>query len=339
MARTQSLQSADGIYATDDIGNIMMQVGSTVPSAVSGYGVGAIYIDNDASAGAQMWINEGTTSSCTFNQVLTEGGAFTFTGDNTFSGTNTFDDLIETDFNPYTRVFARSDFTKALTKASVASGSYWKSVMSFDPDWIVSGSGAGAVAGFTGAARSDGGAYLNNSSASSAYVFMKPAKSGRLGKINWSTSKAPRFRAVIQTGTAITANKFVMGLYSGSVRPARFIAGTNTKNRVEVFLDKVADSKLHVNAVASTVTSSSTSLAVTVAASTIYDIEIRVSTARIVTVYVNSTLVYTSTAALKAATRLVPIIGVQTEDAAGTTAANQGVTVYHTLLSQDITAT
>lgn len=254
-------------------------------------------------------------------------------------GSLTVPDLIESDFNPLNRVWVRTDFTNAVGKASLLSASYIKSNISLNKDWIVSGSGAAAVAGFTGAARSDGGMYLNNSSASSAFVFMKPAKSGNVAKVHWSTSKAPRFRAVIKTGAAITANKIIMGLYSGSVRPARFIAGTNTKNRVEVYLDKVADSNWRGNAIASTTASSSASLGVVVAADTIYDIEIRVSTARIVTMYINSTLVATFTTALKAAKRLVPIIGVQTEDAAGTTAADQGIAVYHTLLSQNIVAT
>ncbi len=262
-----------------------------------------------------------------------------FTGTVTHTGAETFNDLIETDFNPYTRIWVRTDFTNPTGKASLLSASYVKSQMSLNKDWIISGSGAAAVTGFTGAARSDGGMYLNNSSASSAFVFMKPSKSGNVGKVHWSTSKGARFRAVFKTGAAITANKIVMGLYSGSVRPARFIAGTNTKNRVEVYLDKVADSRWRANAVASTTASSSASLGVVVAADTIYDIEIRISTARIVTMYINSTLVATFTTALKASKRLVPIIGVQTEDAAGTTAADQGIAIYHTLLSQNIAAT
>lgn len=255
------------------------------------------------------------------------------------TGTWTFSDPIDADFNPYTRVWVRSDFTQTVNKFSVLSASYVKSMLSFHPDWIVSGSGGGAVTGFTGAARSDGGVYLNNSSQSSAFVYMKPSKSGRLAKINWSSSKSPRFRAVIKTGSAITANKMVIGLYSGSGKPARFVAGTNHKNRFEVYLDVVADSNLRANAIASTTASSSASLGVVVAASTVYDIELRLSSSRIATVWVNSVLKATFVTALKANKRLTPIIGVQTEDAAGTTAANQGITVYHTLLSQDITAT
>lgn len=257
-----------------------------------------------------------------------------------WTGEQTFNDLIEHDFDPYNRVWVRTDFTSALgTKARMSDWSLFNSVASHNPDWIVSGSGAGGVTGFVGTARSDGGCYLNNSSASSAFVFMKPRVGGRVNKISWSSSKAPRFRAVIKTGAAITANKIIMGLYSGSGKPARFVNGTNHKNRLEVYLDKVADSNWRANAVASTTASSSASLGLVVAADTLYDIELRLSTSRIATVYVNSTLVATFTTALKAAKQLTPIIGVQTEDAAGTTAANQGIAVYHTLLSQDIVAT
>lgn len=277
-----------------------------------------------------------TITSPTVSGTKTDSATGTISGTNSYSGANTFDDLIETDFNPYTRVWVRTDFTRQLTKASIMSASYVKSNYSFNRDWIVSGSGAGAVAGFTGSARSDGGCYLNHSSASSTYVFMKPSKSGSMGRIAWSTSKAPRFRVVLKTGASITAQKIVVGLYSGSVRPARFINGTNTKNRFEVYLDQVADSNFRANAVASTVTSSSASLSTVVAASTIYDIELRVSAARIPSVYINSTLVKTFTSALKASTRLVPIIGVQTEDD-DELQSTLGVNIYHTLLSQNIT--
>jgi hypothetical protein len=272
-----------------------------------------------------------TLTSPTITGTKTDSSTGTITGQNTFS------DMIESDFNPYTRIWVRSDFTQTVNKKSVISGSYVKSVMSFDPDWVVSGSGAAAVAGFTGAANSAGGATLNHSSASSTFVFMKPSHIGRLAKINWSTSKAPRFRAVLKTA-AIGGQKIVMGLYSGSVRPARFIAGTNTKNRAEVYFDQIGDSRFHACNVASTSASSSATLSGVVAADTIYDIEIRVSTSRITTIYVNSTLVATFTTALKASKRLVPIIGLQTEDD-DAAQSGYGLHIFHTLLSQDINAT
>lgn len=339
MAQVHRIQDASGVISADENGNALHVAAYTVPSdGAAGYAKGCIFQDLDASAGSQFYINEGSNTSADFNKVISVGTAQTNTANNTFSGTNTFDDLIETDFNPYTRVWVRTDFTQPLTKLSVLSASYVNSVRSFNQDWLVSGSGAAAVAGFTGAANSAGGVALNHSSASSTFVFMKPSRNGRLAKINWSTSKAPRFRAVIKTGASITAQKIVIGLYSGSVRPARFINGTNTKNRVEVYFDQVGDSRWRGNAIASTTASSSASLGIVVAASTIYDIEIRVSTARIVTMYINSALVATFTTALKANKRLVPIIGVQTEDD-DETQTTLNVDMFHTLLSQDITAT
>lgn len=351
MSQTHSLHDASGVILTLDNGDIILAAGTSVPTG-AGYSPGCHFIvRSGASAGAELYKNEGSATSADFNKVPsidvaqtfaaanTFSGANIFSGANTHSGAETFDDLIETDYNPYTRVWVRTDFTNTVGKASLLSGSYAYSNISLNPDWVVSGSGAGAVLGFTGEANSAGAAYLNNSSASSAFVFMKPSKTGKVSKVHWSTSKAARFRALIKTGAAITANKIVMGLYSGSVRPARFINGTNTKNRVGVYLDEVADSNWRAEAAMSTTASSSASAGIVVAADTIYDIEIRLSTARIATVYINSALVATFETALKANKRLVPIIGVQTEDAAGTTAANQGVNVFHTLLSQDITAT
>lgn len=42
--------------------------GTSVPSAVAGWAPGALFIDTDAAAGQQQWVNEGTITSCTFKR-------------------------------------------------------------------------------------------------------------------------------------------------------------------------------------------------------------------------------------------------------------------------------
>lgn len=42
--------------------------GTTVPSGTAGYAPGALFIDYDAAAGSQQWINEGTATSCSFKR-------------------------------------------------------------------------------------------------------------------------------------------------------------------------------------------------------------------------------------------------------------------------------
>jgi hypothetical protein len=44
----------------------LFSYGTAVPSGVSGYAVGGLFIDTDAAADSQLWINTGTAASCTF---------------------------------------------------------------------------------------------------------------------------------------------------------------------------------------------------------------------------------------------------------------------------------
>ena len=56
--------------------------GTTVPAdASAGYAPGCIFIDRDAAAGSQVWINEGTLASSLFVRNVTAGAAgYNFTG-------------------------------------------------------------------------------------------------------------------------------------------------------------------------------------------------------------------------------------------------------------------
>ncbi len=67
MSHGLSIHDGTGIIARDPGLGILLAYGRTVPSAVQGYSVGGIFIDVDAAAGSQVYINEGTLASCTFN--------------------------------------------------------------------------------------------------------------------------------------------------------------------------------------------------------------------------------------------------------------------------------
>lgn len=218
------------------------------------------------------------------------------------------DRIIETPFDPKERVYHRFAFDGKAVSANVNSDwSVFKSVMSANMDWTFSKSATGG--GCT--ANSDGGMVLSGSN-SSALVFLKPRTGSRLNKIKWSTSKELRFRLLLKTGT-ITNARYLIGLESVAV-PKFLRNSAPDSNRVEVYLDQGADSQWHVRTGHSSGSSSATASGV-VASTTVYDIDIRVSSTRIVTVRINGTTVYTGTTPLKASKTLIPIIGHQSEGA------------------------
>lgn len=64
-----------------DINDMVLKAsGVTVPSAEAGYAVGAEFIKTNGTAGLIRYVNEGTTSSCIFNQVRTIGSATLIAG-------------------------------------------------------------------------------------------------------------------------------------------------------------------------------------------------------------------------------------------------------------------
>jgi hypothetical protein len=211
----------------------------------------------------------------------------------------------------------------------------YKSAASYNADWIYSGSGKGSYKAGTGApVNSEGGQYLNpGKSDTSAFNFIKPRVGGRFNTIKWNTSKSPRFRVVLKPMT-VNQGRIIVGLYSGSQAPKRFDTSTKSvSNRVELFLHSSSPAwRVHV--CKSTTSSSAWISGAPAAAATVQDIEIRVSSSRIVTIYMDSTLVYTSSFALAANKNLIPMIGIQNSKAVSTTKLG----VYHVEMSQDITA-
>lgn len=309
--------------------------GTAIPSdGTAGYAPGCIFRDTDASSGATIYINNGTATSCDFDALVDTASTQTIAGAKTFSatvaataGVSAEDEIVEDQFDPSTRVFARTEFGRRLyTKAAISDWSVMKSVASAEPDWVVSGSGTT----FGGSTMEDGGALIK-ASTSSAFAFIKPRTGSRFGRIKWNTSKEPRFRFVIKTQSSIAAMRMLIGLESVG-HPKFLRASAPDSNRIEVLLDKVADSRFHARIGAGSNGSSSATLSGVVAASTVYDIEIRISAARIASVYINSTLAHTFTDVMIANKALIPIIGVQNEGAA------RNIAIYHVIGSQNISS-
>lgn len=231
--------------------------------------------------------------------------------------------LLEADYDPASRVYWRSSFDgRAYSAAVISDWSLFNSVASANPDWVFSMS---ATNGQTRA--SSDGAMVLSGSGSSALVFLKPRTGSRLNKIKWNTSRSPRFRVVMKTGASVADSRFMIGLESAAL-PKYLRNSAPDSNRVEVYFHQNADSRLHGRKGAGA-SSSSATLAGVLAADTVYDIDIRVDSSRIATVYVNGTLVWTATTALAASKSLIPIIAHQSEG------AKRAMCLYYAELSQD----
>jgi hypothetical protein len=281
----------------------------------------------------------------TLSGATTVSGAATYTGSETHSGTEThsgqatFDDLIETDFNPYTRVYARADFTgRCMKQTSWSRVSTNKS----DASAITQFAYSGQNGSISNAPDSAGGCVLYPGSKSvSAFTFIKPRTGREFDKIQWSSSKAPRFRAIVKpTGGGLAQSRIAVGLYSNAGNPDRFSSDAGAQScsrRIEVFHSSDStDWKIHCGH-SSAADSSSAVTTVAAADDTVVDIEIRIAaTTRIATVLLNSTLVYTSAVPIPASTRMYPIIGIRNAKSSNAAAALCKLAVYHVEMSQNI---
>ena len=247
-------------------------------------------------------------------------------------------DAYDVSFNPANRVYVFSDFGGvAHRRASLDGFSLpWKSASQADPYWLRSGSGKGSwkAGSQLPDVSADGAMWLQaGKSATSAYTFIKPILGSRLGTIKWNTNKEPRWRFVIKP-QAILQNTILVGLYSESGTPNRFDQAQSGSNRIEVFF-RSSDSqwRVHVGYGSNGSSSAVITTSVVAAAATVADIDIRVDSSRIVTIYFNGVLRYTATNALIANKDLIPIIGLQALDTAKTSLG-----CYHFMASQAIDA-
>lgn len=232
-------------------------------------------------------------------------------------------------YDPTTRVFARTEgIGRIYTKAIISDWSAFDSVASADFDLICSGSG-----GFGTSKTNDGGVKLSHAAASSAFVFVKPKTGSRFNTVNWDSSKTPRFLAVIKTGASVANVKIQVGLQSGGSQPHRFVSpgGSGHSNRAHFFVDQAANASWKMDVAGGGASSVSGDCATAAAVNTVYALEIRVDSSRIVTGYINGLLVYTSTQALAASKALTPVIGVQCE-----VNAERGIKLYSLEMSASI---
>lgn len=89
MSTAMKLQCADGVYARDNLLNVMEAEVATIPTdGTAGYGPGARVWLTTAVSGATLYVNEGTSSSCAFKRVtagpvapLLAGSTLTLTAD------------------------------------------------------------------------------------------------------------------------------------------------------------------------------------------------------------------------------------------------------------------
>ncbi len=250
-------------------------------------------------------------------------------------GTNRFriteSQAYDVDFNPALRVYRRQQMGQAIKSALQRNDwSVFTSVRSANLDWIVAGSGAGASTGYGTSADSDGGVILSHTATSSSFMWIKPADGGIFDTVKWGTSKNPRMRVVMQTGSNVTGSQFVCGLYSAATSPNRF-DGTAKAIRAEVVFNQVVATSWKVDVAGTGSSSVSGDTSTAVAVSTVYDIDIRVQSDRTVVVYINGVLVYTSVKVLTATKNLIPMIGLQNR-----TTFHRPIKIYHVELSQDI---
>lgn len=64
-------RTSAGYLVRDPAGNIINEVGTTVPTdATAGYAKGAFFIDSDVAGGTSgLYVNVGTTASCNFDLI------------------------------------------------------------------------------------------------------------------------------------------------------------------------------------------------------------------------------------------------------------------------------
>jgi hypothetical protein len=164
---------------------------------------------------------------------------------------------------------------------------------------------------------SDGGVVIVTTKTSAHYTFIKPtSKAGysELKSKTFGTGEKPKFSLVLKTGTQLP------GLFQAGLALTNVLDTTTDANQVKFWYSGSGNLKVQVSA---TGTDYSYDTGVTLAASTLYRLELDVNADRKVQAYVNDVrkLAFSeNTAALTDAIDLIPVIGIGS-GAAGTAAA------------------
>ena len=70
MSACHRVQDASGVVARDQIGNVLIVCGNTVPTdGTAGYATGCLFIKLNGGAGTSMYANEGTSASSDFDAI------------------------------------------------------------------------------------------------------------------------------------------------------------------------------------------------------------------------------------------------------------------------------
>lgn len=165
MSQTHSLSDATGIIVRTARG-LAYVVGTTVPSdASSGYAPGCIFVDQDASAGSQFYINEGSATSCDFNPLSSTSGSFTSITTTNLTTTNANVSGVLTAGNGATIVANTGNGGLKVGTAANQKMGFW----GVTP--VVQPAGTGELLGMNGNAATNANAVNMNSNGNSGSAF------------------------------------------------------------------------------------------------------------------------------------------------------------------------
>ncbi len=90
MSQVHQVQSADGAIVRDPNNGLLYVVGTTVPTdTTAGYSAGCLFVDKNAAAGSQLYVNEGSNTSCDFNPLISGAVAESVTAARTMTAAQT----------------------------------------------------------------------------------------------------------------------------------------------------------------------------------------------------------------------------------------------------------
>lgn len=173
-----------------------------------------------------------------------------------------------------------------------------------DPDFEILGTNATSASCTYWA---EGGVTLTTAGASGDQVILAPhldANQSPWSRFSWGTDKRVAWEAIVWTAASIATMKAWIGLKLTNTR----VVATDA-NQAFVLYDSAVDAFWHhVTSIADTDTNAASTVAVT--ALTKYRVRIEIDSARLCKVYINGTLVKTTTA-MADAIDLIPYIGIE----------------------------
>lgn len=162
MSKKWRQQYADvkGAIIDKPVVGVLLAAGTTVPAdATAGYAPGCLFIDTDAAAGAQDWLNTGSVTSSLFKALSAGGDSPTFT-----TLTATTGNITTVVSTAYTLSAGASTFTiKANTASAAAFTDGTTSILSLDTRNTIKNTHAVTITGVPVTVASEAAAHLNSS--------------------------------------------------------------------------------------------------------------------------------------------------------------------------------